>query len=174
MKVIGNEKLSNKFYVRSSNGLEWVPNINLAKRYVINPLFKEWYGKDIYCTNENIIRGKDGKLYLASEIPEDLLISDIDYFEVFKKQGKEYIDNYIQRIIEKNDFKNINEVLSWFKSSLKEYSEFAQKISKFRDACYIHYLDYLKMNEKQLKNNIHKTDFEMLIKSFIDTLPKWK
>ena len=174
MKVIGNLKTANKFYVKTENGLEWLPNLALAKRYVNNPLFKDWYGKDIYCTNENIIRGKDKKLYLASEIPEDLMNSDIDYYSLFKKQGKEYIDSYIQRVIEKNEWTNLNEVLSWIKSSIKEYSEFAQKISKFRDACYKYYLECLNTNENLLKTNSKKEEFESLIKDFINNLPKWK
>ena len=44
MKIIGDTKIATKFYIVNSHGsIEWVPNLEIAKKYVSDPSNVEWY-----------------------------------------------------------------------------------------------------------------------------------
>ena len=72
MQIYGNPNFSDKFFVYLDDGsVVFVRDIETAKGYVQNPNYEKWYGKILYCTNEDIVRAYDGKLYLRSKAPVD-------------------------------------------------------------------------------------------------------
>ena len=61
MTIHGDIKTANKFYIINSSGsIEWVPSLITAKKYVTNPLYTEWFEKDIYATNEELVINSEG------------------------------------------------------------------------------------------------------------------
>ena len=59
MEIYGDPKYSNKFFVYLDDGsIEWVKNLSVAKNYVSNNQFINWYNKPIFCTNEEIVTTK--------------------------------------------------------------------------------------------------------------------
>ena len=57
MQIIGDPKFSDKFYIiKTDKSIEWVPSLETAKSYVEDKTNKNWFGKDIYCTNEKIYK----------------------------------------------------------------------------------------------------------------------
>ena len=55
MKIYGDLSTADKYYVKMEDGsVIWTSNLSLAKKYVSNERYKDWFGKDIYATNEDL------------------------------------------------------------------------------------------------------------------------
>jgi hypothetical protein len=108
MQIYGNPSLSNKFFVYLDDGsVIWTKNFETAKSYINDPKCIRWYGKPLYCTNEDIVKGYDEKLYVKSEAPKNPNEKVIyDNKNLFVNNAKAYIE------------KQLEETINWFKTIL--------------------------------------------------------
>lgn len=173
MNLIGNPKTANKFYIRlKDGGIEYVNTISTARMYVNDPHIESWYKQDVYATNENVIKGKDNKLYLESEIPEDLIKSDINHFIQFKTQAEEYIKSTLLKKVQSDGFDSLEEVYSWKDSSIIQFNQYCLKLFEYRDKCYVFYLNLLENNKSLLEKGKDINKINELYKYFIEKFPK--
>jgi len=173
MIIRGNLDTADKFYViLDDNSIECVPNIKTAKTYSKDPNLVNWYNKEIFATNEDVIRGKDNKLYLRSKIPEELIFDKTDHYEQFKKQSEEYIKSILLNKIKADGFESLEEVLSWKDSQIIQFNQYALKLLEYRDKCYIFYLNLLENNNNLLKEGKDLNKISELYTYFIENFPK--
>ena len=138
MRIEGNPDISDKFYIiKEDNSIKWVPTLSTAKMYVENPIYKDWFNKTIYCTNEEVVKGYDGKVYIKSNVPEKPkeLIKD-EQISIFKSQAKDYIHDKLETFSKKYNYDSFLEILSLNNSSLKEYKKLGKQASAYRDKLY--------------------------------------
>lgn len=173
MKIIGDINTANKFYINlNGGGIEWVPSLEIAKTYYNDPKIINWYKKDIYATNEDIVKGTDNKIYLKSQIPDELIYSKTDHLLQFKNQAEKYIQDVLQEKIEKDGFNSIEEVISWKDSQIIQFNQYALKFLKYRDTCYIYYLNLLENNIDILTKSNNLDKISEVYKFFIENFPK--
>lgn len=175
MKIIGDSKTATKFYVRDSKGsIKWVPNLEIAKMYVSNPKYPDWYSKDIYATNEDIIRDKDGKVKLISEIKNPLPnIKTVNTaLRDFKEQTETYIAKELQDFAKKYDYDSIISMISYNNSNVEQYKLDAEKAINYRDVIWEYHYNFINQLEKDIKEEkITTIDFTEYYKNYLKDFP---
>lgn len=175
MKIIGNINTADKFYIINSNGsIEWVPTLNLAKKYVNNPQYKEWFEKDIYATNEKLIINENGITVLKSQFEEEKRKKEEKNFkELFKKQAEEYLEHQLLNFSTFYGYDNIYTMISWKDSSIKKYKDEAKLAIKYRDDVYLYFFDYInnKLEIFLKENSVEK--LEALCSIYIENFPRF-
>ena len=176
MKIIGNVKTANKFYIINSVGnIEWVPNLSVAKRYVADPRNIEWYNKDIYATNEDIVRDSNGTVKLASQVKTSIVnINTITVaFKNFKIQTEEYIADLLQKYAKKYDYDTIISMISYNNSTVEKYKKEAENAINYRDKLYTYHYNFINNLDRRIKNNDPNiTDFVVHYNNYIKDLPQ--
>lgn len=176
MKIIGDIKSANKFYIINSSGnIEWVPNIEVAKRYVTNPKNLEWYNKDIYATNEDIVRDANGRIKLSSQVdkPAINIYTITTAFKNFKQQTEEYIADLLQKYAKKYDYDSIVSMVSYNNSTVEQYKLDAEKAIDYRDRLYTYHYAFINDLDTKIKNNdAGITDFVLNYQNYLKGLPK--
>lgn len=174
MKIEGNIQTATKFYVRTSTGdIKWVPSLETAKRYVNNPANTNWYLQTIYATNEDIVKGYDGKNYLRSELPDTPIeYKKINDFEIFKSQAFSFLRARLKDFAEKYSYESIEEIISWKDSSILDLNLLAVKAFKYRDLCYCYYLEALEKYEIEFDNSLLDNNTKFYEK-YINNFPKF-
>ena len=170
MKILGNINTANKFYIKTAdNNIRWVPSLETAKRYVNDPNNKNWYSKTIYATNEDIVKGYDGKAYLKSEAPEipNFIKNNLDT-NIFKEQALAFLKSKLNEIAKNNDFDSIEELISWKDSTILRLNKLANNVLKYRDECYIYYSNSLNEFNSELE------DSSILYSKYMNNFPKYK
>ena len=101
MQIIGDPKFSDKFYIiKTDKSIEWVPSLETAKSYVEDKTNKNWFGKDIYCTNEKIYKGYNGKNYLKINLPEKpKKIIKNENIKTLQNQIYEYLPKILNEVL---------------------------------------------------------------------------
>lgn len=156
MHIIGNITTANKFYIINSLGnIEWVPNFEIAKKYISNPMCKEWYNNTLYATSEDIILDDSGRAILKSKyVKKDIkYINNENGYDIFKKQAEEYNKTILNEYCLHLGFENILELISWKDSTIKDLSNKAKKMIKYRDEVYKFYYKSLESFSKDIENN---------------------
>lgn len=174
VKVVGDPKVSSKFYIINSKGnIEWLPNYKLALYYIKNQNKPEWYNKTLYCTNEDFKYNNEGKLVLASEVDAnnsqvniEILLKDL------KKQFDEYVIDILNTIAKNNEYENYSTVISFINSSIKKYKDFAKKLFKYRDELYMYVEKYEAKLEDTVFNGTNTVD--IVLNDFKNNIPKFK
>ena len=176
MKIIGDTKSATKFYIVNSKGsIEWVPNLEIAKRYVANPSNIEWYNKDIYATSEAVIKDKYGIVKLASQVEKKILpIKTIKKaFEDFKDQTNGYVDSKLQEFAKEYKYDSIFTMISWKDSTVKQYKEEANKAIEYRDRLYIYHFAFINNLENKIKyNELETSDLSYYYEQYVNNFPK--
>lgn len=176
MKIIGNTTTANKFYIINSAGnIEWVPTLAVAKRYVTDPKNIEWYNKDIYATNEEVVLDSNGKVKLASQVdkPAVNIYTVLTAFKNFKQQTEEYIADLLQKYAKKLDYNNIVSMVSYKDSTVERYRLDAEKAIDYRDRLYTYHYNFINDLDRRIKGNEPNiTDFTEHYKNYITNLPK--
>lgn len=173
MEVLGNIKTADKFYVRLKDGsIEWVPSFKTAESYFKNPNIENWYKKQVFATNEDVIKGINDKVYLISEIPQELIYNKTDHYKQFKKQAEDYIHDILLKKVQDDGFNSIEEVISWKDSTILKFSRYCFKFLEYRDKCYIYYLTLLDNNTQLLNEGKDLNKISSLYTNFIDNFPK--
>lgn len=176
MKIIGDPKLSDKFYIiNSRNSIEWVPNLETAKSYVKDRNNPNWFDKDIYCTNEKILRGYDGKNYLASQVPQKpkkIIVNE--NFKLLNSQIYEYLPKILDDLVKKEKFSSLLEVLSWSNSKIVRFKNLAKKFLKYRDDIYSYADDFLDKYKANNENMDELVDIKTTYQKFLNNFPKFE
>ena len=175
MQIIGNIATANKFYIINSFGsIEWVPNLNIAKKYTENPFNKEWFDKPIYATNEDLITDKYGRVCLKSQIKDNTknFIDINKQIKIFKEQTKLYIENTLNEYSKSLGYNNIYEILSWKGSTVKQLSDLAKEAFQYRDNIYKYHFKKLEEISSLDKENL--TDLTNIYSNYIEEFPKYK
>ena len=175
MNIIGDIKYANKFYIKNSKGnIEWVHSLQTAKNYVNDPQNKEWYNKDIYATNEKIIKGYDNKLYLESQVvlpPKE--IKEKENYQILEKQIFDYIAYKLENEAKAYQM-SLLEILSWNNSKIKRYKDLAKKFSTYRDELYEYCNMFLQNFLKNNENVDVLNDISNEYDKFLKDLPQLK
>lgn len=176
MKIIGNVQTATKFYVIDSNGsIKWVPSLEIAKSYVLNPNLVEWYNKDIYATNEKVVQDKDGKIKLASEVENPIpnIKTIRTAFKDFKEQTENYINTVLQDFATEYDYDNIISMVSYKNSNVEKYKNDANKAIQFRDNIWTyHYTIINELENKINKGLVDNIDFSIHYTEYLKNFPK--
>jgi hypothetical protein len=160
MKVIGNPEESSKFYIQKEDGsVSWVSSFSTAKSYANDPLVQNWFNKTIYCTNEDILKGYDGKLYLRSQLPEkpkELL--QVETLKNFKRESSKVINKKLEEFAQAREFDTFYELISWYNSSVKAMKKQASDGLKYRDKLHTYtqgFIDEINTNFKETLDISH-------------------
>jgi hypothetical protein len=174
MKIEGNIQTATKFYVRTPTGdIKWVPSLETAKRYINNPANSNWYLQTIYATNEDIVKGYDGKNYLRSELPDTPIeYKKINDFEIFKSQAFSFLRARLKDFAEKYSHESIEDIISWKDSSILDLNLLAVKAFKYRDSCYYYYLEALEKYKTEFDNTSLDNNSKFYEK-YMDGFPKF-
>ena len=176
MKVIGDIKSATKFYIINSRGsIEWVPNLEVAKSYVNNPSNVEWYNKDIYATDEKMVKDKHGIVKLASQLEKKVLIIKTikKAFEDFKDQANDYINSKLTEFANKYQYDSIFTMISWQNSEIQQYKDEALKAIKYRDMLYNYHFDFINnLNNKIQHNELETSDLSYYYDQYLTNFPK--
>ena len=175
MKIIGDTKSATKFYIINSKGsIEWVPNLEIAKRYVANPSNVEWYHKDIYATNEAMVKDKFGIVKLASQAEKKTLVIKTikKAFEDFKEQTNGYVESKLQEFAKEYKYDSIFTMISWKDSTVEQYKEEAGKAIKYRDKLYVYHFDFINALENKIKrNDLETSDLSYYYEQYVNNFP---
>lgn len=175
MKIIGDTKSATKFYIINSKGsIEWVPNLEVAKKYVSNPSNIEWYNKDIYATSEKMIKDRQGIVRLASQVhKKTLVIKTIKKaFEEFEQQAESYVNSKLQEFAKEYRYDSIFTMISWKDSTVKEYKEDAIKAIKYRDQLYTYHFDFINNLSNKIKHNeLETSDLSYYYDQYLQNFP---
>jgi len=176
MKINGDPKYSNKFYVYLEDGsIKWTADFETAKFYVNNFRYKDWYNKDLYCTNEEIVKGYDGKFYLKQRCPKDPNeIIKYDNKTQFVKNCLDYLHNELDNIVKSLNFDSFLDAYSWKDSKIKKYKEQSLSIIKYRDLIHEHYLNILTKHNDLLEKTDELLDLSNVYDEFIKDFPKYE
>ena len=176
MKIIGDIKTANKFYIIDSMGsIRWVPNIEMAKKYVSNPSNIEWYQKDIYATNEEVVKDKTGKIKLASQVNKKTLnIKTIkSSFEDFKQQANSYVFAELNNFAKQYKYDSILSMISWKDSTVAQYANEAQLAIEYRDRVYEYHFSFLNnLEDKILNDTLETADLSEYYETYLKDFPK--
>ena len=139
VNVVGDIKRSTKFYIIDSKGsIQWVPSYELAEAYVLDTALTEWYGKTIYCTNEEFAYNDEGLLVLASTIERTSRGTKGELLQILRNQFDEFVVGLLNEIAVENEYTDYTTAISWINSSIEKYRVFAEKLLKYRDDLYSH------------------------------------
>lgn len=163
MKIIGDVKHANKFCVETlDRGIEWVPSLEIAKQYVMDPKNKSWYNKQIIASYEQVVKADDGRYYFKSQAPKKTIEQELqDNLVVFKSQAKKKIKIALQQYAVSKEFESFDELISFAGSSIKKYKTLAKDALKYRDTLYSYTdkffesLDTKQINELKDISNIY-------------------
>lgn len=175
MEILGNINTSNKFFIlKDDSSIEWVPSLNLAKKLVSDSNNVTWYNKPIRCTNEEVIKGIDGKLYIKSHMPA-LSQKEFLYPDLYKNllnESLKYLESQSQVFLNSLNFKSFEEAISWKESSIEEYKSNALKCIKVRDLFYNYHLNFFKENSLDVVKSNDMEFLKSLFKLYIEGFPK--
>lgn len=163
MKIIGDVKHANKFCVETlDRGIEWVPSLEIAKQYVMDPKNKSWYNKQIIASYEQVVKADDGRYYFKSQAPKKTIEQELqDNLVVFKSQAKKKIKIALQQYAVSKEFESFDELISFAGSTIKKYKTLAKDALKYRDTLYSYTdkffesLDTKQINELKDISNIY-------------------
>lgn len=175
MAIYGNVNTANKFYIINSNGsIEWVPSLSIAKKYNNNPAYTEWFQKDIYATNEELVVSSKGLTVLKSQYEkeeQEKLIKPIE--ENFKQQAQNYLDLKLLEYSTSKGYDSFYTLISWKDSSIKQYKDEAKAALKYRDTVYNYMFDYFDNKLKEFFENNQVENLEVLYSMYINNFPKF-
>lgn len=174
MAIYGNVNTANKFYIINSNGsIEWVPSLSIAKKYNTNPAYPEWFQKDIYATNEELVVNSKGLTVLKSQYDEEQLKkAKKTNSENFKQQAEEYLKLKLLEYSTVKGYESFYTLISWKDSSIKQYKDEAKLALKYRDKVYTYMYDFFNLKlEKFLKENLQDS-MEVLYSEYMLNFPK--
>ncbi|MBR2240013.1 MAG: hypothetical protein IKO49_02150 [Bacilli bacterium] len=176
MKIIGDPKLSDKFYIiKSDKSIEWVPSLETAKSYVDDKNNRNWFGKDIYCTNEKIYKGYNGKNYLKIDLPEKpKKIIKNENFKLLQTQIYEYLPKILNDLVKQENFSSLLEILSWSNSKVLKFKQLAKKFLTYRDSIYLYADTFLKNYEEKNENMDELQDIQTTYQEFLKDFPKFE
>ena len=176
MKIYGDPKLSNKFFVYlDDNSIIWTKNFETAKGYIQNPNYSDWYGKTLYCTNEDVIRAYDGKLYLRSKAPQNPNeIKTYDNKTLFVNNTKNHINALLTDLSKNFGYESFYELISWKDSKIKEYKQLAKDMLEYRDKLYNCYLSCYEKHKEELEKTDELLDLSHVYKEFLENIPEFK
>ena len=176
MQIYGNPSLSNKFFVYLDDGsVIWTKNFETAKSYVNDPKCTRWYGKPLYCTNEDIVKGYDEKLYVKSEAPKDPNEKVIyDNKSLFVNNTKTYIEKQLEEISKALGYTSFFELISWKDSKIKEYKQLAKDVLDYRDKLYNCFLKCYDKYKEQLEDTSELLDLSNVYDEFLNNIPEFK
>lgn len=176
MQIYGNPNLSDKFFIYlDDNSINYVRDFETAKGYIQNPNYKNWFGKILYCTNEDIIKAYDGKLYLKSKAPKDPNeIKTYDNKSLFVNNSKKYITDTLNNLSIELGYESFNEIISWKDSKITKYKQMAEKMFNYRDKLYSFYLKLYNKHKKELENTTELLDLSNIYTEFLENIPKFK
>ena len=175
MEIYGDPKYSNKFFIYLDDGsIEWVKNLSVAKNYVSNSQFINWYNKPIFCTNEEIVITKDGKTYLKSQSPENLNKKTYDNKSLFITNAKQFIDNKLKELANEAGSESFYTLISWKDSNIKELKELAIIFLAYRDNVYNHFINILTKYDDIFSKTDELLNLSYIYDEFIETLPEFK
>ena len=174
MKIIGDAKNSSKFYVYiSEKNIEWVPNIELAKIYVNDINNPSWYGKDIYCTNENIVFDKNGLACLESDYEEEKIkLSELENLKLYILQTESFLLTELDKFAQALDYDNMLSLITWKDSTVKKYQDEAKKGLLFRDNCYNYHHEKINTIQALYDQGKLPIDLSEFYKDYVDNFPK--
>jgi len=176
MQIYGNPNLSDKFFVYlEDNSINYVRDFETAKGYIQNPNYKKWFGKTLYCTNEDIVKAYDGKLYLKSKVPEnpnEIKIYDNKSF--FINNCKKYIENTLNDLSIEYGYVSFYQLISWKDSKILKNKQLAEKMLNYRDKLYNFYSKIYNKHKKQLENTSELLDLSNIYTEFLENIPKFK
>ena len=172
MKIIGNPEESSRFYVQNEDGsVNWVSSFYTAKTYINDPLVKNWFNKTLYCTNEPILLGYDGKLYLKSQLPQkpkELL--QIETLKNFKKESSKVINKKLEEFAQSREFATFYEMISWYNSSVKAMKKNASDGLKYRDKLHTYTQTFI----DDITENFQETlDISNIYTSYLEGFPEF-
>jgi len=173
MDIIGNIYTATKFYIKSEEkGALWVSDIDVAKSYIEDPRNLDWYNKQLYCTNEKIIKAKDNKYYLESELPEIIELNKQTIEKIifeFKNQCLMYVTTQLENFAINHKYTSVENMISFYHSKIKQFSDDAKVMINYRDKLYTFTYDLF----KKLETNTPTTlDIEEYYNEFLDNFPK--
>ena len=176
MQIYGNPNFSDKFFVYLDDGsVVFVRDIETAKGYVQNPNYEKWYGKTLYCTNEDIVRAYDGKLYLRSKAPVDPNeIKIYDNKTLFVNNLKQYIEKILEDLSIKLGYESFYKLISWKDSKIKEYKQLAKSVIDYRDKLYILYAKCYEKYKNEIEDTTKISDLSMAYEEFTNNIPEFK
>ena len=175
MAIYGNVNTANKFYIINSSGsIEWVPSLSIAKKYNNNPAYTEWFQKDIYATNEELVVNSKGLTVLKSQYEkeeQEKLIKPVE--ENFKQQAQNYLDLKLLEYSTSKGYDSFYTLISWKDSSIKQYKDEAKAALKYRDIVYSYMFDYFDNKLKEFFENNQAENLENLYSMYINNFPKF-
>ena len=176
MQIFGNVNTANKFFVYlDEGGIAWTSSFSTAKRYIESPQYKDWYNKPLYCTNEDAVRGYDGKIYLKSKCPEDPNIVKVyDNKNRFVIDAEKYIQDNINDVLKENDVKSFEYLYTFKDSKVKEMKKFCKDVCDYRDAMMLFLNKIIKKHSKVLEIKEELVDLSDVYTEFMNNLPKFR
>jgi len=175
MKIYGDLSTADKYYVKMEDGsVIWTSNLTLAKKYVSNERYKDWFGKDIYATNEDLTI-VNNKLKLNSTLTFGE-INNIEFSTVintFLDQINNYIEDTLETYAKQNGFKSLLEMISWYNSSIEFYSNKAKEAVEYRDTLYTYRLSFLESDFMNKVKEKQDSDLSELYTKFIENFPSF-
>lgn len=174
MTIHGDIKTANKFYIINSSGsIEWVPSLITAKKYVANPLYTEWFEKDIYATNEELVINSEGLTVLRSQYEKEQLKKSIkNVEEIFKQQAEEYLKERLLEYSTNKGYESFYTLISWKDSSIKQYKDEAKAALKYRDTVYTYMFDFINVELEKFLNENLDNHMEVLYSKYISAFPE--
>jgi hypothetical protein len=170
VNVVGDIKRSTKFYIiDSKNSIQWVPSYELAEAYVLDSSLVEWYGKTIYCTNEDFAYNDEGLCVLASSLTTATRGNKRELLNNLRQQFDEFAKERLNEIAIEHEYENYSTAISWINSSVEKYRKFAEQLLQYRDRLYIHIEETQEALEKISPE--HFEDFDTIIEKFQKDLP---
>lgn len=171
MKIIGDIKHANKFCVNTAeNGIEWVPNLDIAKQYVSDPRNKSWYNQTIIASYEQVIKADDGKCYFKSNAPRKSKEQQFsDNLENFKKQTSRMVKKALMDYAANKGFESFLELVSFVNSGLKDYKTIAKDGLKYRDNLYTYTEKFMSRLIEDKANEL--TDISQLYDEYVQNFP---
>ena len=176
MQIIGDPKFSDKFYIiKTDKSIEWVPSLETAKSYVEDKTNKNWFGKDIYCTNEKIYKGYNGKNYLKINLPEKpKKIIKNENFKTLQNQIYEKKTKILNDLVKQENFTSLLEILSLSNSKVLKVKQLAKKFSTYRDSIYLYSEDFLEKYKEKNENMDELQDIQVTYQEFLKNFPKFE
>ena len=176
MQIYGNPSFSDKFFVYLDDGsVVFVRDLETAKGYIQNPNYEKWFGKILYCTNEDIVKAYDGKLYLRSKLPIDPNENKIyDNKTLFVNNTKEHIEKILEDLSAKLGYESFYKLISWKDSKIKEYKQVAKAMLDYRDKLYMLYTKCYEKYKDKIEDTTKISDLSMVYEEFLNNIPEFK
>lgn len=138
MKVIGDLRHATKFCVDTlDKGILWVPSYEIAKQYVSDPKNKDWYGKDIIASYEQVVKGDDGRNYFKSQAPKKDPVKEFkNSLLTFKEQTYKKIKKDLEQYAKSKGFDSFIELISFSNCTVERYKKLADDAIDYRNKIY--------------------------------------